>query len=99
MSIITPPTPASASVGSVKRTLAILGVVRIGGTILYLGAAALLVLAGLAGDAIGVGITGGIVCASIGALWYAVIGWFVDSLGLLSAIAANTARTAGWGSQ
>lgn len=98
MSIITPPTPASASVGSVKRTIAILEMVRLGGTILYLGAAALLILVGIAeGITLGIGL--GVGWIIIGALWYAVIGWFVDSLGLLSAIAANTARTAGWGSQ
>jgi hypothetical protein len=96
MSIITPPTPASASVGSVKRTITILEVVRIGGTILYLGAAALMVLAGI-GAGSSVIVIVGIVCAIIGALWYAVTGWFVDSLGLLSTIAANTARSAGWG--
>lgn len=96
MSIITTPPPARASVGSVKRTIAILSMVRLGGTILYLGAAALMVLAGLDAGS-GVIVIVGVGSAISGALWYAVIGWFVDSLGLLSAIAANTARTAGWG--
>lgn len=98
MSVITSPTPASASVGSVKRTIAILAMARLGGTILYGAAAALMVLAGI-GAGSSVIVIVGVGAAISGALWYAVIGWFVDSLGLLSAIAANTARTAGWGSQ
>lgn len=83
-----------------RATVGILNTVRLVGTIGYAVLAALFLLGGLIGAttsengfaSIAVGIFGAAFAALFAALFYAVVGWFVDTLSLLTQIAQNTAK-------
>lgn len=83
-----------------RATAGILNTVRLIGTIGFVGLAVITLLGGLIGAAssengavtLVFGVVGALFALLFAALFYAVVGWFVDTLSLLTQIAENTAR-------
>jgi hypothetical protein len=102
MAIASPVTATINKTMQARTTVGILNTVRIVGVVMFALCALILVLAGFAEWADDhtsklavVGIPLGIAVNAVAALvFYAVVGWFVDTLNLLTQIAKNTAINA-----